>query len=166
MQNGWFSKPRVFFITPMMLALLFILACGTSATEMPATQAPTTGIGPTPTATPPFVQGTPTSAPIATSAPAVTRAPGDTVVPVPEVVLQPDPVKASFYANAKYGGIVRKGGYYDPSHYDLLQVSSVTNSFNQMILYNSLVRYNPYDAGNSIIPDLARSWEISEDRKI
>ncbi len=48
----------------------------------------------------------------------------------------------------------------------MVQVSSVTNSFYQMALCDSLIRYNPYEAGNTIIPDLARSWEISEDRKI
>jgi len=162
MQNGWFSKRKVFFIAPLMLALVFILACGSSATQAPATQAPDTS-APQPTATAPFVQGTPTPKP--TAPPQVTTAPGNTAVPVPAVVLQDDPVKASFYADAKYGGTVKKGGYYDPSHYDLMQVSSVTNSFNQMALYNSVIRYNPYDGGNTIVPDLARSWEISADGK-
>ena len=159
MNNGWFSKPQVFFQIPLILALLFILACGSSATSVPPTAVPP--------ATLPFVAGTPTSAPQPTAAPVVTAAPGSTAaVPKAVVVERPDPVKASFYSNAKYGGIVRKGGYYDPSHYDLMQVSSVTNSFMQMSLYNGLLRYNPYDAGNSIIPDLARSWDISEDGKI
>ena len=65
---------------------------------------------------------------VPTAPPQVTTAPGNTAVPVPAVVLQDDPVKASFYADAKYGGTAKKGGYYDPSHYDLMQVSSVTNS--------------------------------------
>ena len=95
------------------------------------------------------------------------------------------------------GGILRRGGYYDPAHFDLLQVSSVTNSFKQMMLYNhpplqpnrrwqdhhpplgsigrrlrrvrqmmlynNILRYNPIDAGKTIIPDLATHWEVSED---
>ena len=60
---------------------------------------------------------------------------------------------------------MRRGGYYDPAHFDLLQVSSVTNSFKQMMLYNNILRYNPIDAGKTIIPDLATSWEVSEDGK-
>ena len=67
------------------------------------------------------------------------------------------------YPDVVYGGILRRGGYYDPAHFDLLQVSSVTNSFKQMMLYNNILRYNPIDAGKTIIPDLATSWEVSED---
>ena len=63
-QKGWSSKPRVLFIAPLILALVFILACGASATATPATggtepTATATG-GTQPTATAPFVQGTPT----------------------------------------------------------------------------------------------------------
>ena len=74
-----------------------------------------------------------------------------------------DPINKDVYPDAEYGGILRRGGYYDPAHYDLLQVSSVTNSFKQMMLYNNILRYNPLDAGKTIIPDLATSWEVSED---
>ena len=59
------------------------------------------------------------------------------------------------YPDVVYGRILRRGGYYDPAHFDLLQVSSVTNSFKQMMVYNNILRYNPIDAGKTIIPDLA-----------
>ncbi|CAI8028155.1 Glutathione-binding protein GsiB [Geodia barretti] len=70
------------------------------------------------------------------------------------------------YPDAEYGGILRRGGYGDPSHYDLMQVSSVSNSFKQMMLLNGLLRYNPLDAGKTIIADLATTWEVSDDGSV
>ena len=74
-----------------------------------------------------------------------------------------NPITKDVYPDAQWGGILRRGGYYDPAHYDLIQVSSVTNSFKQMMLYNNVLRYNPLDAGKTIIPDLATNWDVSED---
>ena len=104
-------------------------------------------------------QSEPTAAPQpAQPVPFATRAPA--LLPFQVV---DDPINKDVYADAQWGGILRRGGYYDPAHYDLLQVSSVTNSFKQMMLYNNVLRYNPLDAGKTIIPDLAASWEVSED---
>ena len=47
-----------------------------------------------------------------------------------------------------------------------MQVSSVSNSFKQIMVLNNLLRYNPIDAGKTIIPDLATTWEVSEDGKV
>ena len=77
-----------------------------------------------------------------------------------------DPITKDVYPDAQWGGILRRGGYYDAAHFDLLQVSSVTNSFMQMMLYNNILRYNPIDAGRTIIPDLATSWEVSDDGSV
>jgi peptide/nickel transport system substrate-binding protein len=82
-------------------------------------------------------------------------------VPVASV----NPVTADAYTNSKYGGILRWGVYPDSAHFDLAQNTSVVNSTFQMMLYNGILRYNPNDAGNTIIADLAKSWEISEDGK-
>ncbi len=113
-------------------------------TQTPAQTAPE----PTATAVPQPAQ----PVPFATRAPAA----------LPEVVVA-NPITKDLYPNAQWGGILRRGGYYDPAHYDLLQVSSVTNSFKQMMLLNNILRYNPIDAGQTIIPDLATGWELSDD---
>ena len=77
-----------------------------------------------------------------------------------------NPVTKDAEPDAQYGGILRRGGYVDPAHYDLMQVSSVSNSFKQMMLLNNLLRYNPLDAGKTIIPDLATDWDVSDDGKV
>ena len=75
-----------------------------------------------------------------------------------------NPVTKDAYPDAQWGGILRRGGYFDPAHYDLMQVSSVSNSFKQMMVLNNLLRYyNPLDGGKTIIPDIATNWEVSED---
>ena len=110
------------------------------------------------------------SAPAAAAAPASAAAQpaqsAATPTPLPaalpsEVVA--NPITKDVYPDAQYGGILRRGGYADPAHYDLMQVSSVVNSFKQMMLLNNLLRYNPIDAGKTIIPDLATTWDVSED---
>ena len=98
-----------------------------------------------------------TTAPEATSTPLPASAPSQVLT---------NPVTRAAYPDAQYGGILRRGGYVDPAHYDLMQVSSVSNSFKQMMLLNNLLRYNPLDAGKTIIPDLATDWDVSEDGKV
>ena len=121
----------------------------------------------------PQTQAQPTAQPQAQTAPqpAPTEVP-QPAQPVPFATRVPaalpsevvaNPITKDVYPDAQWGGILRRGGYYDPAHYDLLQVSSVTNSFKQMMLLNNVLRYNPLDAGKTIIPDLATSWEVSED---
>ena len=108
------------------------------------------------------------TAPLATPTPRPTVAPDATPTPLPaalpsEVIA--NPVTKDAYPDAQRGGILRRGGYVDPAHYDLMQVSSVSNSFKQMMLLNNLLRYNPLDAGKTIIPDIATNWDVSEDGK-
>ena len=78
--------------------------------------------------------------------PRPTIAPDATPTPLPaalptEVIA--NPVTKDAYPDAQWGGILRRGGYFDPAHYDLMQVSSVSNSFKQMMVLNNLLRYNP-----------------------
>lgn len=108
------------------------------------------------------------TAALATPTPRPTVAPDATATPLPaalpsEVIA--NPVTKDAYPDAQRGGILRRGGYVDPAHYDLMQVSSVSNSFKQMMLLNNLLRYNPLDAGKTIIPDIATNWDVSEDGK-
>jgi peptide/nickel transport system substrate-binding protein len=108
------------------------------------------------------------TAALATPTPRPTVAPDATPTPLPaalpsEVIA--NPVTKDAYPDAQRGGILRRGGYVDPAHYDLMQVSSVSNSFKQMMLLNNLLRYNPLDAGKTIIPNIATNWDVSEDGK-
>ena len=106
--------------------------------------------------------------PQATAVP-TTTSPDATPTPLPASApsqVLSNPVTKDAEPDAQYGGILRRGGYVDPAHYDLMQVSSVSNSFKQMMLLNNLLRYNPLDAGKTIIPDLATDWDVSDDGKV
>ena len=140
------------------LSLLVAVACG-GTTTAPADTAP---------ADP--GSGTGSAAPAeATAVPAAPSEPESTPTPLPaalpsEVIA--NPITKDAYSDAIPGGILRRGGYFDPAHYDLMQVSSVSNSFKQMMLLNNLLRYNPLDGGKTIIPDIATSWDVSEDGRV
>ena len=104
-----------------------------------------------------------------TASPRPTTPPDATPTPLPAALpseVLANPVTKDAYPDAQWGGILRRGGYFDPAHYDLMQVSSVSNSFKQMMLLNNLLRYNPLDAGQTIIPDIATNWDVSEDGKV
>lgn len=67
--------------------------------------------------------------------------------------------------NPKYGGVLRYGIPSTPAHFDVHQSGTVNNMGTQGCMYDNLIRRDPRDSGQSIIPDLAHSWEISRDRK-
>jgi peptide/nickel transport system substrate-binding protein len=66
-------------------------------------------------------------------------------------------------ADAKYGGVLRYGITHRPPHFDIHQSGTVNNLGTQGCMYDNLIRHNPNDSGQTIIPDLAHSWEISKD---
>jgi ABC-type transport system substrate-binding protein len=68
-------------------------------------------------------------------------------------------------ANAKRGGVMRYGVLSAPAHFDVHQSGTVSNMGTQGCMYDNLIRRNPLDSGQTIIPDLAHSWEISPDGK-
>jgi ABC-type transport system substrate-binding protein len=68
-------------------------------------------------------------------------------------------------ANAKRGGVLRYGVHNAPSHFDIHQSGTVSNLGVQGCMYDNLIRRNPLDSGQTIIPDLAHSWEIAPDGK-
>jgi ABC-type transport system substrate-binding protein len=68
-------------------------------------------------------------------------------------------------ANAKRGGVLRYGVHNAPSHFDVHQSGTVSNLGVQGCMYDNLIRRNPLDSGQTIIPDLAHSWEIAPDGK-
>ena len=68
-------------------------------------------------------------------------------------------------ANAKHGGLLRYGVLNAPAHFDLHQSGTVSNMGTQGTMYDNLIRRDPRDSGQTIIPDLAHSWEIAPDGK-
>ena len=67
--------------------------------------------------------------------------------------------------NPKSGGVLRYGITMRPPHFDVHQSGTVNNLGSQGSMYDNLIRRNPVDSGQTIIPDLAHSWEISKDGK-
>jgi peptide/nickel transport system substrate-binding protein len=67
--------------------------------------------------------------------------------------------------NAKRGGILRYGVLSAPAHVDVHQSGTVSNIGTQGCMYDNLIRRDPRDSGQSIIPDLAHSWGIAKDGK-
>jgi peptide/nickel transport system substrate-binding protein len=67
--------------------------------------------------------------------------------------------------NPKYGGTLRYGVLSAPAHFDIHQSGTVSNIAAQGPMYDNLIRHDPRDSGQTIIPDLAHRWEISPDGK-
>jgi peptide/nickel transport system substrate-binding protein len=67
-------------------------------------------------------------------------------------------------ASPKYGGTLRYGILSAPAHFDVHQSGTVANMAAQGPMYDNLIRRDPRD-GQTILPDLAHSWDISPDGK-
>jgi peptide/nickel transport system substrate-binding protein len=140
--NPWISMP-----TLVAFLLVIAMACGSE---------------PTATTT------RPTEAPAATDPPAATAAPAVTAVPQPAAQVGRFPeaafslLKAS-EPNPKRGGIFRFGFAVKPAHFDIHQSGTALNIDVQGPMYDNLLRLHPISAQREIIPDLAHSWDISDD---
>ena len=67
--------------------------------------------------------------------------------------------------NPKSGGVLRYGITMRPPHFDVHQSGTINNLASQAVQFDNLVRRDPRDSGKTIIPDLAHSWDISQDGK-
>jgi peptide/nickel transport system substrate-binding protein len=67
--------------------------------------------------------------------------------------------------NPKRGGILRYGITMRPPHFDVHQSGTINNLASQAVQFDNLIRRDPRDSGQTIIPDLAHSWEIAKDGK-
>src|SRR5882672_6527703 len=65
----------------------------------------------------------------------------------------------------KRGGVFRYGVLSAPAHFDVHQSGTAANMCTQGCMYDNLLRRDPRDSGQTIIPDLAHSWEVSADKK-
>jgi peptide/nickel transport system substrate-binding protein len=67
--------------------------------------------------------------------------------------------------NPKSGGVLRAGFPNRPPHFDIHQSGTFFNLGAMACMFDNLIRRDPRDSGETIIPDLAHSWEIAEDSK-
>ena len=146
MMHRWFKTPKALIVVPLLLALSFIIACGESATAVPAA-----------TAVPP------------TAVPVVKVAPAATAVPVVKVAATAVPIAMAKMIqsvpadpSAKRGGIITTTSG-TPGTWDVNQSpsSSVLSPVGPRL--QGLLKMNPYDRGKTILPGLAEAWEVSDD---
>jgi ABC-type transport system substrate-binding protein len=67
--------------------------------------------------------------------------------------------------NPKHGGRLRIGITMRPPHFDIHQSGTINSLGSQAVMFDNLIRHDPRDGGQTIIPDLAHSWEIAKDAK-
>ena len=67
--------------------------------------------------------------------------------------------------NPKRGGMLRYGITMRPPHFDIHQSGTINNLGAMGCMFDNLIRRDPRDSGQTIIPDLAHSWEIAKDGK-
>ena len=65
--------------------------------------------------------------------------------------------------NPKYGGVLRAGYLSRQPHFDAHQSGTFSNIGSQALMFDNLVRRDPRDGGQTIIPDLAHSWDINKE---
>ena len=67
--------------------------------------------------------------------------------------------------NVKSGGVLRMGMPLRAPHFDIHQSGTIFTLGAQACMFDNLIRHDPHDGANTIIPDLAHSWEVAEDGK-
>ena len=65
--------------------------------------------------------------------------------------------------NPKHGGVLRYAITNRPPHFDVHQSGTINNLGAQGCMFDNLIRRDPRDSGQTIIPDLAHSWDIAKD---
>ena len=67
--------------------------------------------------------------------------------------------------NPKRGGVLRYAITSRPPHFDVHQSGTINSLGSQGCMFDNLIRRDPRDSGQTIIPDLAHSWDIAADGK-
>ena len=175
-------NPGAMLLGLLVVGLLFVVACGSSATPTPETEAmaPTATAAPAPAATSAPAPGATTApasqattAPVATVAAPATAAPpqavatrvaaGATATPVPEDISVIAPARGN--PDGKYGGVIPVHVAGNVAHWNIMECGSGGTCMTPTSPFsNGLVHYNgetpePVD----IRGDLATGWTISED---
>lgn len=96
----------------------------------------------------------PTATPFATAVP---TAPPKALTEAPQLMLKaPED-------NPTRGGIMQWAGLSDSPHFDMHQCNTAACAQPQGPFFDNLLRYSPFDGGKEVIPDLAYTWEVSDD---
>jgi peptide/nickel transport system substrate-binding protein len=85
-----------------------------------------------------------------------------------DIPLQYDGTKFQLAApepNPKRGGVLRYAITSRPPHFDVHQSGTINSLGSQGCMFDNLIRRDPRDSGQTIIPDLAHSWDIAKDGK-
>jgi peptide/nickel transport system substrate-binding protein len=67
--------------------------------------------------------------------------------------------------NPKHGGVLRYAITSRPPHFDVHQSGTINSLGSQGCMFDNLIRRDPRNSGQTIIPDLAHSWDIAADGK-
>ena len=118
-----------------LLLLVFLLACGTSATQEPATEA----------------------------APADTPVPATAATSTPVAQAQPTAKPPDADASVKRGGIITMQKHVPMGKLDPHPSSTGIEASEFAPLYNQLVQYSELAPTDKIVGDLAVNWEVSDD---
>ena len=163
-------KFHIAFTIGLIIALATLVACGGDSRESTGG----TPIGPTNT---PIIRDEPTAVAVPTEVPTAAAPSGDaaqaTAAPSePSAVVGigrfPDPSFPLLMApedNPQYGGTFRFGFIIKPAHFDVHQSGTALNMNTQGPMYDNLLRLNPLSTTREVVPDLAHSWDISDDGK-
>ena len=81
----------------------------------------------------------------------------------PPAPAPPTPMLRAPERTPKHGGVLRWAGLADAPFFDLHQCDTAACATPLEPMYDTLLRYNPLDGGQTIIPDLAYTWEMSSD---
>jgi len=170
--HGWLSSPKTYILTPLLLALVFVLACGgADATAVPPAATSTSQQQAQPTSAPQAAAAQ-AAAPQATASASATTAPssaGQVTAPTkaaaPQLVVTPTPQAAAVQpavSLGKYGGVVNMQQYAGVRQRQIYQ-SSIT-VMNQAPVMSMLVMYDPTTPDQTDITcDLCASWELADD---
>jgi len=89
--------------------------------------------------------------------------PGQALSAAPPAPAPPTRMLRAPERTPKYGGVLRWAGLADAPFFDLHQCDTAACATPLEPMYDTLLRYNPLDGGQTIIPDLAYTWEMSSD---
>ena len=163
MRRHWFGKPPAIKSVPLLLILLFFVACGSAAEPVPTT-APEA-------AAPADTQGEQAGAPTAESQAVAPTAESQAVAPpVDDAMAAPKyaPSFASywepatdFYGQPVYGGTLRINTHSELSNGNIWGASEAAR--NRIPTTNYLLQRNPYNTDGPLIPDLAYGWTVHDD---
>ena len=147
----------------VVLSTVFAVACGgSSATQIPS---PIERAVPTVAAVPTAMPTEVAAMPATTEAAGTTSAAPAQTGKMGEFPGTPFPLLKAPEGSPKRGGVLRYAFYVSMPHFDIHQAASGISTIVQGPMYDNLLRVHPLSAAREVVPDLAHSWDISEDGK-